>query len=187
MNALRKVEQWLASFNKWGLRIMGWLAIALLGVMTTIVLAAVFYRYVLNDAIAWSEEIAKFLMVWMTFMAAPIAYQQGALVAVGALPDALKGRLQQLLIALVQVVVIVIMVVFIKEGSFLAWNARIQTASTVEVSITLVYLSMPLGAVFLLSVAAQFLVHAVQELISPSPPQPEQGDGEDPLNIPGAM
>mgnify|MGYP001407570087 CR=1 FL=1 len=38
-----------------------------------IVSASIFFRYVLNDSITWSEEIAKYLMVWMVFVGAPVA------------------------------------------------------------------------------------------------------------------
>jgi TRAP-type C4-dicarboxylate transport system permease small subunit len=178
------LEMGLGVFNRWALKLLTWLAIGLLALMTVIVLTAVFYRYVLSDAVAWSEEIAKFLMVWMTFMAAPIAYRQGALVAVEALPHFLKGRLHWLLVLMVQVVVIAIMVIFVKEGSFLTWNARIQTASTIEVSISAVYVSMPIGGLVLLTVSLQMALESIGKIIRPPPP------GEDPVSpaeMPGAM
>ncbi|MCP5152989.1 MAG: TRAP transporter small permease [Ectothiorhodospiraceae bacterium] len=184
MRFLEGLERWLERFNGGLLKGLWWLSIATIAVMTVIVLAAVFFRYVLAEALPWSEEIAKFLMVWMTFLAAPIAYREGALVAVGALPDRLSGRLAQLLVIIVQLVVISVMVVFLKEGSFLTWNARIQTASTIELSISWVYVSMPLGAVALLSVSLGLLVTAIRELIRPSPPREREAG---PLHIPGAM
>ena len=39
----------------------------LLLLMTAIVLAQVFFRYGLGDALTWSEEASRFLMVWLTF------------------------------------------------------------------------------------------------------------------------
>jgi TRAP-type C4-dicarboxylate transport system permease small subunit len=43
-------------------------------VMTLIVWAQIFYRYVLGDGIIWAEEISKYLMVWMALLAAAIVY-----------------------------------------------------------------------------------------------------------------
>ena len=61
LRVIAALEHGIGRFNGWALTVARWLAIGLLGVMTAIVLAGVFYRYVLNDAIAWSEEVAKFL------------------------------------------------------------------------------------------------------------------------------
>ena len=182
---LTALRTWVDTFNGAFLFLLKWMAIVIIACMTAIVLVGVFCRYVLGDALPWTEEISKFLMVWMTFVAAPIAYREGALVAVGLVADRFKGRLHQLLLLLIQLVVIGITVVFIKEGSFLTWNARIQYASTVDwFSIVWVYVSMPIGAFGLLSVAVGLLLQALSELIHPSPPAPPSGES---LHIPGAM
>ncbi len=45
-----------------------WLAVALLVAMTVVVVAAVFFRYVLGDSLVWYDEGASFLLVWLTFV-----------------------------------------------------------------------------------------------------------------------
>ncbi|MCY4469860.1 MAG: TRAP transporter small permease [Thiotrichales bacterium] len=185
MRALKFAEDWLEAFNRRLLFLLAWIAIVLIAVMTSIILVAVFFRYVLGDALIWTEEVAKFMMVWMTFVAAPIAYREGSLVAVGIIAARFSGRLYPLLAILIQLVVISIMIVFLKEGSFLTWNSRIQTASTIDwFSIVWVYISMPIGAFALLTVSLGLLLRAVQELIHPTPPG---AAGPRPLDIPGAM
>jgi len=47
-------------------------------VLAVILIAAVFWRYALNNAIPWSEELSKYLMVWLTFLGAPIALRHGS-------------------------------------------------------------------------------------------------------------
>ena len=61
--ALEKLEFWVTRVNDWVLAVFKWLVIGLLALMLLIVDVAVFMRYVMNDALAWSEEIAKFVMV----------------------------------------------------------------------------------------------------------------------------
>ena len=53
--------------------------------MTLVILYQVFMRYVLNDPPTWSEEMSRFMMVWMTFLVAPIAYRRGMNVAIETL------------------------------------------------------------------------------------------------------
>ncbi|MDP6707098.1 MAG: TRAP transporter small permease [Alphaproteobacteria bacterium] len=161
--------EWLAGRFNWAtLGLFRWLLIAILVVMTGIVVAGVFFRYVLNDALPWSEEIAKFFMVWMTFLAAPVGLSWGSHVAIEALSSYIKGRLRQALQAVIFLLVICLMVVFVDEGLFLTWNARIQRHSTVDLSILYVYVAMPIGCAATAFVALEYMLGAIKGVFDPS-------------------
>lgn len=80
------------------------LAILALALMVSFILGQVFFRYVLNDAPRWTEEAARFGMLWMTGLLAPVAYRHGGFVAIDmlerALPRILAGLLTLVLLAL---------------------------------------------------------------------------------------
>ncbi|RDC72236.1 TRAP transporter small permease [Rhodovulum sp. 12E13] len=80
------------------------LAVAALAVMVGVILAQVFFRYVLNDALPWPDEAARFFMLWMTGLIAPMAYRRGGFVAIDmlerALPRAAGALLSLVLLAL---------------------------------------------------------------------------------------
>ena len=168
MHALEAVERIVARFN--GVLLAGakFLAIACLVLMLVIVNVAVFKRYVLDDALPWSEEIAKFVMVWLTFMTAPIGLKIGAHVGIEALVQYLRGRFRQVLLAFIFAGIIALMYVFITEGIFMTWNARIQRASTIDISIFYVYMCIPLGCFLVASVAFEFFLGAIKGIIDPS-------------------
>ena len=88
------------------------LAVVLLALMVSFILGQVFFRYVLNDAPRWTEEAARFGMLWMTGLMAPVAYRQGGFVAIDmlerALPRVIAGLLSLALLA-VSLWVLVIM------------------------------------------------------------------------------
>ncbi|WP_420859858.1 TRAP transporter small permease [Marivivens marinus] len=65
------------------------IAVAALAVMVCLILGQVFFRYVLNDAPNWTEEGARFGMLWMTGLMAPLAFRQGGFVAIDMLERAL--------------------------------------------------------------------------------------------------
>jgi len=168
MRGLELLEQLVARVNSVLLACAKVLAIACLVVMLVIVNYAVFKRYVLDDALPWSEEIAKFVMVWLTFMAAPIGLKVGAHVGIEALVKFLRGRLRQVLLVLIFASIISLMYVFISEGVFMTWNARIQRASTVDISIFYVYICIPIGCSLVAMVAFEFLLGAIKGVIDPS-------------------
>lgn len=80
------------------------LSIAALAVMVCLILGQVFFRYVLNDAPNWTEEAARFGMLWMTGLMAPLAYRMGGFVAIDmlgrALPRIVAGLLGLVLLAI---------------------------------------------------------------------------------------
>ena len=80
------------------------LAVIALAVMVCLILGQVFFRYVLNDAPNWTEEGARFGMLWMTGLMAPLAMRMGGFVAIDmlerALPRVLAGILTLILLGI---------------------------------------------------------------------------------------
>jgi TRAP-type C4-dicarboxylate transport system permease small subunit len=146
----------------------GFIAMVLAGVMTGIILVSVFWRYVLQNSIFWSEELSKMMMVWMTFMAAPIALQRGIHVGIQSLLKAAKGRWHFIMLIVGQLTILILMAVCVKEGFQLAWFARRQKASSFELSMIWPYLSMPLGCFMIFTVSLESLFKALRGLIQPN-------------------
>jgi TRAP-type C4-dicarboxylate transport system permease small subunit len=59
-----------------------WIGAVCLGLMVVVILAQVFFRYVLNSALPWPEEASRFLMLWSTGLMAPTAFRRGGFVAI---------------------------------------------------------------------------------------------------------
>ena len=62
-------------------RIEDWLAFAVFWVLAGVVFLQFFTRYVLNDSIAWTEEIARYLLICVTFVGAAMAARRGTHIA----------------------------------------------------------------------------------------------------------
>ncbi len=73
------------------------ISIGALILMVFFILLQIFMRYILNDAPNWTEEAARFGMLWMAGLMAPIAYRHGGFVAIDMLERALSKRLSALL------------------------------------------------------------------------------------------
>ncbi|MCK0150779.1 TRAP transporter small permease [Marivita sp. S6314] len=86
------------------LRIGRWIAVLAIGLMVVAILLQVFFRYILGNALPWPEELAIFLMLWMTAAIAPSAYRRGGFVALeiisGALPK-LPGTILSLILLVI--------------------------------------------------------------------------------------
>ncbi len=76
-------------------RIEDWLAFALFWVLASVVFLQFFTRYVLNDSIAWTEEIARYLLIGTTFVGAAMAARKGSHIALELLLFALPAGLRR--------------------------------------------------------------------------------------------
>lgn len=108
MSAYRKALSVLETFNTYMLAAGRQIAWVLVALMVGAILLQVFFRYVLNDALPWPEEVARALMIWMMGLVAASGYRWGSFVAIDMfsdfLPNAIKTALKILLLALAMAV-----------------------------------------------------------------------------------
>ena len=69
-----------------------------LGLMVLVILAQIFFRYVLNNALPWPEEAARGLMIWMMALVAPSAYRYTGFVSIDMLHDLIPAHLKNYLV-----------------------------------------------------------------------------------------
>jgi len=92
MKTLVAIMRLLIAVNTILLRVgrnIAWVALAL---MVFVILLQVFFRYIVNNALSWPDEAARFLMLWMTGLIAPSAFRWGGFVAIDMLPMALPKK-----------------------------------------------------------------------------------------------
>jgi TRAP-type C4-dicarboxylate transport system permease small subunit len=119
------------------------LAGALLAVMLAMILAQVFFRYVLNDSLAWTEELAKFAMVWVACLVAPWAYRAHLNVSIQMFADALPAFLRRITELLITLLVLVICSIFFVQ-SLDFWQTGLSiNASSVPVKLAYFYSCAP--------------------------------------------
>lgn len=66
-------------------RVLEWTIAACLGLMVLMVFGNVVLRYAFNSGIAFSEEVSRWLFVWMTFLGAVVALKEHAHLGTDAL------------------------------------------------------------------------------------------------------
>ena len=137
----------------------------LLCIMTAVVLVQVVLRYLFNDSLSWSEELAKILMVWTAFLIAPWAYREGANVSIRMFVTALPRLLQSLLQILIHALVLWILLVLFQESIAFMQRGFSISAATLPVQMGWVYSVVPLGLVATFLVGVELLLKDLSILI----------------------
>ncbi len=114
---------------------------ALIGVITLQITSRVFF-----SAVGWTEEVARFLLVWITFLAATLAYRRRRHIAVTFVIEALPPRIRQASQLLATLVVVAFMISLIVIGYRYMQVQSFQKSASLRLSMTWVYAVMPFCA-----------------------------------------
>ena len=115
-------------------------------VMLLIVLIQVFCRYVLGNSLSWSEETARYLSVWITFLAIGLAFYKGELIGIDFVASLIPEKAKPLFESASHAVVLFFIVIIIKYGFALAAFSMNQSAPTLRISMGYVYGAVPVGS-----------------------------------------
>lgn len=171
MSFIKQVNTVFGLFNFHIARTAKYLAGFLLALMVIMILSQVFFRYVLNDSLTWTEELSKFAMVWIACLVSPWAYREHLNVSIEMFHDALPAlpkRIAEIVITLL--VMLISAIFFMQSMSFVAGGTTI-TAASVAVKLWIFYLCMPFafGALFLVGIE-----RLIQQLTSPLVPYSDE-------------
>ena len=140
----------------------------LLVAMVVIVILQIFFRYVLNDSLIWTEELSKTMMVWTAFLVAPWAYRNGANVRIEMFVSEMSIRSQRLLKFVINLLVFWIVAVFLRE-SFGFWERGLTVRTdSLPIQVAWFYSIVPIAFLLLLLVSVEMLM---RDLLALSHPQ----------------
>jgi TRAP-type transport system small permease protein len=122
---------------------------ALIGLMMAVMFVLVFTnvvtRYGLGFSIAWAEEVASFLMIWVTFLGAGLALREGRHVAIDVLQDRLAERARRGLRLVLALVILAFLALLTWLGvQFVVFGWRSVTFVT-QLPRGIPYLAVPIG------------------------------------------
>ena len=121
----------LQLWNDVVLKIGRGIAIVAIALMVVAILIQVFFRYVLNNALPWPDEAARFMMLWLTGLMAPTAYRRGGFVAIDMILVALPERIGAILSLILLAVAGAVLALAVQIGwsEVTGFGGRFATAS----------------------------------------------------------
>ena len=120
--------------------------ITLVAVMTLIVFLQVVYRYVLVQPLHWSEELARYLFVWVSILGATLALQKRGHFGLDFFYRMLPGQQRRFLQFLIHLFVGCVIFVILIQGVRLVQATVLQKSPAMEISMGWAYACLPVGA-----------------------------------------
>ena len=178
IKSLLFIFKYLESINTFILRIgrqLAWIAILL---MVIVIIVQVFFRYVLNNALPWPDEVARFLMLWMTGLIAPSAYRWGGFVSIDMFERFLPKILSNLLIFTILLISLIVLLIGFEMGLKHINAGWIFSSSSIKIPFSLIggkteamklawmYMSLPVGIFLLILVNFELFLRNILSFTS---------------------
>ncbi len=130
--------------------------------MVVVVAAQVFCRYVLNHSLFWSEELARYLLVWLTFLGATVAYHRRAHPSIDILQARVGPKAGRAMAVAGYLAALMFFGVLTVYGLQFAHFVRAQISPALQIPKWIVMLALPLSGTILCLHTWTFLTAALR-------------------------
>ncbi|MBM6618127.1 TRAP transporter small permease [Bacillus suaedaesalsae] len=132
--------------NHW---VFNFLAIVFGGI-AVLTVYQVFARYVLNSPLVWSEEVIKYLMIWIVLLGTAIALRKGLLISVEIVLHIVPKIIQKVMQAIITILNMVFLVLLVQYGFKILETIQGQTTGALELPVSWTYAAVPIASILAL-------------------------------------
>lgn len=158
----------LAKLEIWINRLEEYVCVALLVLMSVVVLTQVASRYVFAIPLSWTEELARYSLVWLTFIAGAMCIRSNSHFVI----DLLLCKLPITPRILMQVAILLSMGAFagvmLYTGIVILPIIDMQISPALRISMGYIYLAIPIGSFLMLFHIVCALIRKIQGLKDPA-------------------
>ncbi|MCS7232510.1 MAG: TRAP transporter small permease [Synergistetes bacterium] len=138
-----------------------WGLVALMAFMSIVTFLAVIFRFILHSPLTWSEEAARYMMVWVTYLGAGIAVKKGRHIGVTMFISKVPLSLRKSLIIFSEIIVIVFLFLLVYQGINLLLTLKDQISPAMGLPMVIPYFAIPFGCFYM-------FLHLLEMLLSRS-------------------
>ncbi len=118
----------------------------LMATLVGIVFVSVFFRYVVQDPIVWSEEAGRLCLVWTSFLGTYVAHRRAEHIAMTAIRDRAPLGIQIAIKVFITLTLIAFFAVLAWYGSKYAIRFMDSMTPILRIPMGFVYAAMPISA-----------------------------------------
>jgi len=132
-------------------KVIEFLLITFMSILTLDVLWQVFTRYVLGDPSAWTEELARFILIWVSILGAAYVSGKKQHIAIDLLQQKSDPQTQRRIQYVIDSLIILFALCVLVIGGYNLVRITIsQTSSSLQISLGLIYLVVPISGVLII-------------------------------------
>lgn len=153
------VFHWMNKLDKFMKRLTEITVFILFATMVVLVFAQVYTRFLTNNSLTWSEELSRFIMIWMVFLASTLAYREGSHIVVDKFVASLPPKIRPI-IEVIAYLFVLIFVGVVLWGAFAVLPATsMQKSPANRIVMSNVYVAIPICMILI-------AIETIKQLVS---------------------
>lgn len=144
-------------------KLLGGALVLLMGLIVLAVLWQVFSRYILQNPSSVTEEIARYLLIWIGLLGAAYASGQQEHLAINILPPKLhpENRIKLMIFINMLIIAFCCTVLIIGGGNLVLMNIELgQNSAALHLPLSVVYMVIPISGVLI-------IIYKLNEIFNP--------------------
>lgn len=109
----------------------------------------VFFRFVLNNSLSWTEELARYCFIWMHMLGACLLIQGGSHATVTVILDLLHGAARRVLDTFIALIILLDGAMMLYGGAMLSYSSRANLSTALRIPMWCVNSSVAVGGLLL--------------------------------------
>lgn len=143
-------------------RCINWFLALLMAAMVVIISAQVWYRFMLNDPLSWSEEAGRYLFVWISFIGAAAGVRYQVHLGIDLMDKLLSPNAYRWAVVLVNVIIQIFLLMIIYWGFKILGVIKFQESASMHISMRYPYMAVPVGSIFMFINSVRVMTAALQ-------------------------
>ena len=144
--------KFIVTLSEWVYKLEKVLAFIFTFIILFSLAAGVIFRYVFQNPLTWSDEVAMFSLAWLTFIGGSMTIRTKVAPTIDILTDKLGGKVKKVVISIGYLLVLafVVYVFYISTQWISSPNILVQRSGSMGMPMIYAYLSIPVSFLFLL-------------------------------------
>jgi TRAP-type C4-dicarboxylate transport system permease small subunit len=143
---MSRIDRFLGGVEK----VIVYLCYFLVSLMVINTSTGVFCRFVLNNALSWTDEIGRYMMIWVGFFGCYLAARDNSHVGIQMFVALFKPGVQKVMNTSARLVVIAFLVVILTKSGEQLSLLGIQKSSALEIPMAIPYSAVTFGIFMML-------------------------------------
>ncbi len=129
-------------------QLINWLVILCVIAMVIVIFMQVIFRFILNDPLSWSEELARYLFVWITFLGAAICARDRGHIGMDYVVSKFPVKVQKIIEHFgLALMVVISLTIAISSIETVVSNFG-QVSPALRLNMGLIYSAIPIGCIY---------------------------------------
>lgn len=129
-------------------KLMGWSCIGFGMIMTLSTLIGILFRYVMTNPLPWTEELARYTMIWMGLTAVSMGVKRETHLGLNLVVNLLPRPVQILLKIICRILTGIFLYILMVFGTKMALNGMNQIMPALQIPMVFVLAAVPLCGLF---------------------------------------